>query len=100
MIILKAVKNLGIGANFTGCNDLTVNRKKFSGNALFYTQNKAYHHGTILYDTDVESLVDYLRVSKEKMKSKGVESVGSRVVNLKTLKENLTLDSIKEELDC
>lgn len=98
-VILKAVKNLGIDAEFTGRNDLTVKDKKFSGNAFYYTQNKAYHHGTILFDTDVESLVDYLRVSKEKMKSKGVESVRSRVVNLKDLKENLTLDAIKKELE-
>jgi len=98
-VILESVKKLGINAEFTGRNDLTVKGKKFSGNAFYFTEEKAYHHGTILFNTDVESLVDYLRVSKEKMKSKGVKSVRSRVVNLKDLKDSLTLNAIKKELE-
>ncbi|MFW5737187.1 MAG: lipoate--protein ligase [Halanaerobium sp.] len=98
-VILKAVKNLGIEAEFTGRNDLTAAGKKFSGNAFYYTKEKAYHHGTILFDTDIESLVDYLQVSKEKIKSKGIESVRSRVVNLKDLKENLSLEAVKNEVE-
>ncbi|WP_281837769.1 lipoate--protein ligase [Propionigenium maris] len=81
-VILKAVQSLGIAATFTGRNDLVVEGKKFSGNAFFFSEEKAYHHGTILIDTDFSRLQDYLTVSKGKMKSKGIESVRSRVVNL------------------
>jgi lipoate-protein ligase A len=56
------------------------------------------HHGTILIDTNFEKLSDYLQVSKAKMKSKGVKSVKSRVINLKTLKQDLTVDMMKEAL--
>ncbi len=81
-VILKAVQSLGIAATFTGRNDLVVEGKKFSGNAFYFSEEKAYHHGTILIDTDFNRLQDYLTVSKGKMKSKGIESVRSRVVNL------------------
>lgn len=98
-VILKAVRNLGIKAEFTGRNDITVSGKKISGNAFYHSQGTAYHHGTILFDTDIESLVKYLQVSQEKIKSKGIKSVRSRVVNLKEIKEDLTLNSIKEEIE-
>lgn len=98
-VILKAARNLGIKAEFTGRNDITVSGKKISGNAFYHSQDTSYHHGTILFDTDIESLVEYLQVSEEKIKSKGIKSVRSRVVNLKELKKDLKLDSIKEEVE-
>lgn len=98
-VILKAVRNLGIEAEFSGRNDLTVSNKKISGNAFYHSQNTSYHHGTILFDTDIESLVKYLQVSEEKIKSKGIKSVRSRVINLKEIKNDLTLNSIKKEIE-
>jgi lipoate-protein ligase A len=98
-VILDAVKELGIEAEFSGRNDLTAQDKKFSGNAFYFGTDKAYHHGTILYDTEIEPLLEYLAVSKEKIESKGIESVRSRVINLKDINPELNLDSIKKELE-
>ncbi|MGM0410605.1 MAG: lipoate--protein ligase [Bacillota bacterium] len=97
-VILKAVNKLGINAEFSGRNDLTVNGKKFSGNAFYFGSDNAYHHGTLMFETDFEKLVDYLQVSEEKIKSKGVESVRSRVANLKEINPEITLNSLKEAL--
>ncbi|RCW47355.1 MULTISPECIES: lipoate--protein ligase [unclassified Halanaerobium] len=98
-VILEAVKGLGIDAEFSGRNDLVIGEKKFSGNAFYFGSKKAYHHGTILLDTDIKSLVEYLQVSKEKIISKGIESVRSRVVNLKEINDKINLDSLKEKLE-
>ena len=98
-VILKAARELGIEAEFSGRNDLTVSGKKISGNAFYHSQDTSYHHGTILFDTDIESLVKYLQVSEEKIKSKGIESVRSRVTNLKELKAELNLNEIKREVE-
>ncbi|MGM0603189.1 MAG: lipoate--protein ligase [Bacillota bacterium] len=98
-VILEAVKELGIEAEFSGRNDLVIGEKKFSGNAFYFGSKKAYHHGTILLDTDIKSLVEYLQVSKEKIISKGIESVRSRVVNLKEINDKINLDLLKEELE-
>ncbi|WP_425803867.1 lipoate--protein ligase [Desulfitobacterium sp. Sab5] len=97
-VILEGTKKLGINAEFTGRNDLTVDGKKFSGNAFYFEGNKAYHHGTVMIDVDVEKVSAYLQVSKEKMASKGVNSVHSRVTNLRSYRSNLTIDEMKETL--
>ncbi|GAA0179682.1 lipoate--protein ligase [Clostridium sediminicola] len=97
-VILSAVKALGINAKFTGRNDITVDDKKFSGNAFYFTSNSAYHHGTILVNSDLSQLVKYLQVSNEKIKSKGIDSVKSRVTNLKNINGSITNKKVIEAL--
>lgn len=72
-----------VNVTYSGRNDLIFNEFKFSGNAYYSTKEGNVLHGTILYDTDMSVLGKVLNPSKEKLKSKGVESVRSRVINLK-----------------
>lgn len=97
-VIIKALEYLGIEATFSGRNDIIVDDKKFSGNAFYTKGENSYHHGTILVDVDMQSLSKYLNVSKEKLSSKGVDSVKSRVTNLKPYRQELTIDLMKEKL--
>lgn len=97
-VILTAVKTLGINAEFTGRNDITVDGKKFSGNAFYSTQKSAYHHGTILVNSDLSQLVKHLQVSNEKIKSKGIDSVKSRVTNLKNINDSINNKEVIEAL--
>ncbi|MFP4662550.1 MAG: lipoate--protein ligase [Halanaerobiales bacterium] len=97
-VILDAVNDLGIEARFSGRNDLVVAGKKFSGNAFYFTDKAAYHHGTILVNSDFSKLVKYLQVSREKIQSKGIESVRSRVINLKELNPELSIAGMKKAL--
>ncbi len=95
-VILSAAKRLGVPAEMTGRNDLTVDGRKFSGNAFCFKKSSAYHHGTILISSNMENLVTYLQVSDDKIKSKGIESVRSRVVNLTEINPNITIDGFME----
>lgn len=97
-VILQAVRLLGIYAQRSGRNDITVDGRKFSGNAFYRTDGYCYHHGTLMVDTDKENMSKYLNVSKEKLQTKGVESVKSRVVNLKECSPTLTMDFLKQKL--
>lgn len=97
-VVLDALAELGIQAHFTGRNDITVEGRKFSGNAFYKNGRAAYHHGTLLVDADMEKLTRYLSPSKAKLQSKGVDSVRSRVVNLKELNPKITIDQLKTEL--
>jgi len=97
-VILEAVKKRNIKAEFSGRNDLTVEGRKFSGNAFYFEQNKAYHHGTILINVDIHKLSVYLQVSKEKITSKGVDSVQARVGNLSLFQPNITVETMKGAL--
>lgn len=97
-VILNAVKNLGIPAEKCGRNDITVDGRKFSGNAFYSDGTNNYHHGTILVNVDMSMLSNYLNVAKAKLESKGVNSVRSRVVNLIEYKPDLGIDLMKKEL--
>lgn len=95
-VIQKAVSYCGIQAEFSGRNDLLACGKKFSGNAFYHSQGKAYHHGTLLIHTDTERLTKYLSPPKAKLQSKGIASVRSRVVNLRDLSPTLTCDLMRD----
>ena len=97
-VILEALRGLGVEASFTGRNDITAGGVKFSGNAFYKNGKAAYHHGTLLVDADMEKLSRYLSPSKAKLRAKGVDSVRSRVVNLKELSPEITIDSLKNAL--
>lgn len=88
-IILNSLKNLNINAELSGRNDILCEGKKVSGSA--YKMNlgnkdgkgkKALHHGTMLIDVDSSKIAKYLNPNKDKLKSKGIDSVISRVTNL------------------
>ncbi len=97
-IMLEAVKSLGLNAELSGRNDITVDGKKFSGNAFYEGREVGLHHGTVLINTDQEKLQKYLKVSSQKLVAKGVKSVVSRVVNLGELNTSITADSVAKAI--
>lgn len=97
-VIIDALDGLGIKAEKTGRNDIEADGRKFSGNAFFKSSAGWYHHGTLMVDVDKEKLGKYLNVSTAKLQSKGVKSVKARVVNLKELREDITIEMLCEEL--
>lgn len=97
-VILKAVQKLGIAAEKSGRNDILADGRKFSGNAFYEKGDHCYHHGTLMVNVNMEDLSKYLTVSKEKLESKGVDSVRSRVVNLSEYVPELSIDLLKEKL--
>lgn len=97
-VLLKAVKKLGIAAEMSGRNDLTVEERKFSGNAFCFRKASAYHHGTLLVKADLDKLSKYLQVPENKIVSKGINSVRSRVTNLVEYNASLTIEKMAEAL--
>jgi len=97
-VILNAVRALGVNAEFTGRNDLTAAGKKFSGNAFCFRKDAAFHHGTIMIDVDKDALMQYLSVPEDKIISKGIDSVISRVCNLKELSPMVAADKMAAQL--
>ena len=97
-VIAEAVSLLGLQAERSGRNDVLIQGRKFSGNAFFKHDGKAYHHGTLLVDVDMDKLGRYLNPSKAKLQAKGVDSVRSRVVNLTELNPQITIASMKDAM--
>ena len=80
--ILEVLVNLGIDARFEGRNDLTIEGKKFSGNAMHIWKNKVLSHGTLLFSSHMPDLSSALNVDPLKFTDKAVKSVRSRVTNI------------------
>ncbi len=97
--VVKALKQLGVSAEFTSRNDLTIDGKKFSGNSQYNKQGRTMHHGTLLFHSDLDVIQKALKVSADKIESKGIKSVRSRVTNIYPyLDDKVTLDRFKELL--
>ena len=97
-VIQEAVRSFGIPAEKSGRNDVLAEGRKFSGNAFYKNGTQAYHHGTLLVDVDMQKMGRYLNPSKAKLQSKGVDSVRSRVVNLRELNPNVTIEGLKSAM--
>lgn len=89
-IMANALRKLGIDAQISGRNDLLAGGRKFSGSAQTVRNGRVLHHGTLLFQTDLERMQHVLTVDQEKLLSKGVASVRSRVVNLAELLDDKT----------
>ncbi len=86
--ILDALRHLGVPAQASGRNDLVVDGKKISGNAQYNRKDLTLHHGSLLFDTNLEHLVRALTPDDEKLVAKGIQSVRQRVTNISDYMEN------------
>ena len=89
-IILQALATLGVTATTSGRNDILVQERKVSGSAFRLNNERAFHHGTLLISADLAKLPGYLTPDKEKLVSKGIQSVSSRVANLSEFNPSIT----------
>jgi len=97
--VIEVLRTLGINAEFTGRNDITIDGKKICGTAQYYYKNKVLHHGAMLFNANLDVLQDCLNVKLDKIQSKGIKSVRSRVSNIYThLKEKITVNEFKNLL--
>lgn len=97
--VIETLADLGVKAEFTGRNDLEIDGKKFCGNAQAYYKGRMMHHGCLLFDVDMTVLGNALKVSKDKIESKGVKSVRARVTNiLSELPEKITVNDFADKI--
>jgi len=97
--ILQVLQKLGVDAKFEGRNDLTIEGKKFSGNAVHVIRNRVLQHGTLLFKSIISDLTEALKVNPLKFQDKTVKSVRSRVTNItEHLPEPIELNSFMDML--
>lgn len=80
--VVKALTGMGVPAEINGRNDLVVEGRKISGSATRIYKNRLLFHGTLLYSSDLKILAQALNVSRDKLVSKGIKSVRSRVTTI------------------
>ena len=97
--VLRTLEALGVNAQVNGRNDMTIDGKKFSGNSQYLRDGRVMHHGTILFDSDLQVVSQALQVDPEKIRAKGIQSVRSRVTNVRPcLPRDITLAQFRQLL--
>ena len=97
--VIAALAEMGVKAELSGRNDILIDGLKISGNAQRQAGGRLMHHGTLMFDVNLETLVAALNVSQDKISSKGLKSVKSRVTNIKEhLPTGTTLEQFWEQL--
>ncbi len=97
-VIVEALKACGLDAFKNGRNDICTPNGKISGNAYFSDDQVGLQHGTILYKADVVTMEGALSVSEGKLSKKGIKSVRSRVCDVVSQIDNVSLSDIKESI--
>jgi lipoate---protein ligase len=95
--IIEVLQKLEIDAHFEGRNDLTIEGKKFSGNAEHVFKDRVLHHGTLLFSSLMSDLHLALKVNPLKYQDKAVKSIRSRVTNISEhLKHHLSVEAFRD----
>ena len=103
--ILHALHRMGATqAQAGGRNDLYIDGKKFSGNAMYTKHDRTYSHGTLMYHVDLSVLDQLLNVAKEKIASKATPSVRKNVTNVRPFLDpkwqTLSTEGFRDQLLC
>ncbi len=97
--IIKFLATHHIQADFEGKNNLVIGQKKFSGNAAHVYKNRVMHHGTLLFDCQLDTLERCIQPSVAEIRDKAVQSVRARVGNLKEyFKPQITFNEFQKQL--
>ena len=87
--VADMLRGLGLNATASDRNDVLIDGRKVSGNAFYHIPGRSIVHGTMLFDTNMEHMLNAITPSREKLTSKGVQSVRSHIT---TLSEHLSMD--------
>ena len=97
--VVDALAKLGVNSELSGRNDILAEGKKVSGNAQYATRGRMFSHGTLMFDLDIDAVVNALKVKQDKIESKGIKSVRSRVANIiDFLPEKITVEQFRMEI--
>ncbi len=95
--IIQAINSLGTTAYLQGRNDLLIDDKKISGNAVCIYKSRVLQHGTLLFSSSMGDLSAALKNRPEKFVGKSVQSNRNRVTNIQEhLNCKMTVEDFKE----
>lgn len=93
-MLLLILRKLGVEATGTTHNDVMIGDRKVSGTAFYHLPGRSIVHATMLYDTNMEHMLNAITPGAEKLQAKGIQSVHQRITLLKD-HISMTLDDFK-----
>ena len=82
-MILLVLRKMGIEAVGTSHNDIMIGDRKVCGTAFYQLPGRSIVHSTMLYDTNMEHMLNAITPGPEKLEAKGIQSVRQRITLLK-----------------
>lgn len=97
--VIKVLRSLGVEAVLDGRNGIVVDGRKISGNAQFTRKERMFSHGTLLFDSNLNNLIQALDVRSGRFESRAIKSTRSRVANISQfLSSKMKIDQFKQLL--
>ncbi|MFT5196619.1 MAG: lipoate-protein ligase A [Candidatus Promineifilaceae bacterium] len=97
--VINVLNNLGVPAELKGKSDVFVDGKKISGNAQYASRGRMVSHGTILFDTNIQHMMQSLNPRQTKIESPAVQSVRNFVTNVKDhLDAEFTIEMLRQKI--
>ena len=93
-MVLLVLRKMGIEATGTQHNDIMIGDRKVCGTACYLVGGRCIVHSTMLYDTNMDHMLNAITPGPEKLKKKGIQSVRQRITLLKD-HTPLTLEAVK-----
>lgn len=97
--IKRFLKTKGIESEIGSRHEMTIDGKKISGNASHIYKTRVMHHGTLLYNSELDVLNNCIKITPNRYQDKAVKSVRSEVTNISDhLKEKISISEFSNEL--
>lgn len=93
-MVLLVFRRMGLEAVSTQHNDVLIDNRKVCGTACYHVDGRNIVHSTLLYDTNMTNMLQAITPSREKLQSKGIQSVRQRITLLKD-HVSLSLEEVK-----
>ncbi len=98
--VFNALTSMGLPVEFSERNDIYLNGKKISGNAEHAVRNRVLHHGTLLFDANLDHLRGSIANNRSKYKGRSVASVPASVGNIKPfLQTSMDTETFIQQLE-
>ena len=94
-MVLLVLRKMGVEATGTHHNDIMIGDRKVCGTACRKTPHGCVVHSTMLYDTNMQHMLQAITPTRQKLAKNGVESVRQRITLLKNY-TSLTLEEVKK----
>lgn len=93
-MIMLVLRKMGVEATSTTHNDIMIGDRKVCGTAFYQLPGRSIVHSTMLYDTNMQHMLNAITPSAEKLEKKGIQSVRQRITLLKDY-TSLSLHEVK-----
>lgn len=100
-LVLNALKHLDVDAYATERGDIKLSDgtdRKISGSAFKQKKDQAFHHGTMLIDSNLEKLNLYISSNKQDLQTKSIASVRSKVANISEINASIDIEKLHHAL--